>query len=172
VSATQVVLLVLVVLAFVLGWVARGRREASDPLRGRDAAQAAEIDAALGASLTAFQAALAVWQQEGGSISPLGRRALATFDQSRAVAEGLCTDALGPPEGQAALARARASLDLLASGVADYEQGAPLHAERSLALLRAERALMAARGAFLLAVIGGATRTPSPAQDERGRRAH
>ncbi len=71
-SATQAVLLVVVVVlvAFVIGWAARGRRETADPVRARGETRA-EVDAALGASLTSFQAALALWQIEG----PSGRSA-------------------------------------------------------------------------------------------------
>lgn len=77
-SATQAVLLVLVLVAFVIGWVARGRRETADPVRARGETGAGEVDAAFAASLTSFQAALTLWQIEGGATSAHARRAIAT----------------------------------------------------------------------------------------------
>jgi hypothetical protein len=69
-SATQAVLLVVVLVAFVISCAARGRRQTAGPVRARGETRA-ELDAALGASLTSFQAALALWQIEG----PSGRSA-------------------------------------------------------------------------------------------------
>jgi hypothetical protein len=57
------VLLVVVLVAFVIGWAARGRRETADPVRARGETRA-EVDAALGASLRSFQAALALFRSK------------------------------------------------------------------------------------------------------------
>lgn len=154
-SATQAVLLVLVLLAFVLGWVARGRREASDRVGERRARQVAALDASLGAALTAFQAALAMWQLDASAISPLGRRALATFEQSRAAVVSVSSE---PHEDdvRTPIEQALAALTLLAAGLREYGEGVELDTDRSRALIRAERRLTAARSAILLAAVGPA----------------
>jgi hypothetical protein len=152
-SATQVILVALVLVAFVLGWVARGRREAADPDRAGATASVGELDAAIGATLTAFQAVLALWQVESASGSPLAKRACAAFDQRRTDFETVARRVPGRLLGHDAIARARAAVDRLSQGLGAYAQGAVLDPDRERSLLRAERELTAARSAMLLAAV-------------------
>ena len=147
-SATQVVLLALVVVAFALGWLARSRRERAFKSHASHPRRILELDQTLGAALTAFQAALGLWQLEGDDISALGRQALATFEHQRGAARSVAEKNadLGP-----AVTGAIAALDALV--LDPYRQGTTLSEEYLRRLLRRERALTAARHALLRAGI-------------------
>ena len=154
-SASQIILAALVVVAFVLGWLARGRRERPAARRGRRAKQVGarhnellELDRTLGEALTAFQAMLAVWQLEGRGVSPLGQQALATYDRQHAAARALASSQ--EPSVQPLIGRALSALDAMASGLADYAAGGSLDGDRERSLMRAERALTGARHSLLV----------------------
>ena len=147
-SATQLILIALIVLAFGFGWLARGRRERANRDAGSEAALA-EFDRALGAALTAFQAALGLWQLEGDQISPLGRQALATFERRRVEAWSQRNHSARPAALEAAAADAIAAIDSMAVALAPYGDGRSLQAEQHQRVTRAERSLATARHALL-----------------------
>jgi len=147
VSATQIVLAALVVIAFVLGWLARGRRERANRRSEPAEPSIAELDRRLGEALTAFQAVHGLWQLEGASISPLGRQALATFERHRTAARSLA-DCSGP--GVPQLARALAALDSMAVGLEPYGEGIAPREEDQRRLIRDERSLASARHTLVL----------------------
>jgi hypothetical protein len=150
VSATQVVLVVLVILAFAFGWIASERRDRtgrwSRPLGGRELA----ADATITGALTAYQAVLAVWQS-GASWSPVLARALDAFDERREAADSLQLGAEAGPEALAALDRAQTALTRLSEGLAPVRQGMPLRPDHERQLAGQERRLAAARTALILA---------------------
>jgi hypothetical protein len=144
-SGSQVTVIVLIVVAFALGWWGHGWRQGA---RSKGARGPGELDAALRAVLTAFQAALSVWQAEwppADAPSPLAGHALAAFQRERAALAALELDHDARPEVAAALQRARRATDRLAAGLAPLAAGEPLGRERERTLVGAERALIAAR---------------------------
>jgi hypothetical protein len=144
VSASQVILVLLIVAAFALGWWGRGRRAASPPSRPDDL----DLDRALLMTLTAFQAALSLWQARGSGDSPslnLARQSVDAFERRRLALAAL---ALGPdalPEATGAYARAQRAAGRLADGLAPFADGARLDLQTERALVSAERTLVAAR---------------------------
>jgi hypothetical protein len=143
VTASQIVLAALVVAAFALGWVGRGRRER--PAKRTDALIA--LDDALGEALTAFQATLGLWQLERERISPLGERALASFSRQHAAVRRLARSIEQPARPE--IGRAIAALDAMAAGLVAYAGGSALGGDRERSLMRAERSLTGARHALL-----------------------
>jgi hypothetical protein len=150
VSLTQVLLVGLAVLIFAMGWLARGRREQAERAEEHPGEVACEVDSALRAALTAFQAAIALWQLEGEGGSPLADRVLATFTSRSTEAGAQLASAERQGLSAERLARVRAALDQLSEGLADYQPGLALDTDRERALVRAERAFTAARMELLL----------------------
>jgi hypothetical protein len=146
VSATQLVLVALVLVAFGLGWVARGRLESQSSNHG---VEVREVDAALAAALTSFQAALGLWQLGERAESPLAQRTLATFEERRAAVSALSADGGDAATEPGPISTAQTALDRLSTGLAAWADGAPLDAAQVRTLLRAERTLAAARTAVL-----------------------
>jgi hypothetical protein len=174
-SASQVTVIVLIAAAFALGWWGHGWRlgprstravEADDPSAappgpspGTPAAPvpsmpATELDAVLQSLMTAFQAALGVWQArspQSSSSATLAGHAVGAFERQRAALAALSLDPGASPGTQAALDRARRAADRLSEGLAPLAAGESLALERERALIGAERALGAARYALLAA---------------------
>jgi hypothetical protein len=150
VSATQIVLVVLVILAFAFGWVASERRGRTGRWSGLLGGGEPAADATITAALTAYQAVLAVWQS-GASWSPLLARALDTFDERRQSAGSLHLGSEAGPEALAALDRAQTALTRLGEGLAPLRQGMPLRPDHERQLAGQERRLAAARTALILA---------------------
>jgi hypothetical protein len=150
VSVAQVLLVGLAVLTFAMGWLARGRRERAERAEAHPTPAASELDIALAAALTAFQAAIAVWQLEGQGGSQLADRVLATFTNRSAAVDALLANAELRDQARYPLTQVRAALEHLSSGLEDYREGLVLDADRERALLRAERAFTAARIELLL----------------------
>ncbi len=140
-TASQIALLVLALVAFVIGWFARGRR-----MRSRDVGSALAIDAALGAALTSFQAVLALSQTPDESLFA---RSVRTFVARQREVGSLAAGARVPEGAVGPLAQARAELDRLA-GIVESARLSDPSSER--VLLSAERRLTSARSAFLRAV--------------------
>jgi hypothetical protein len=157
VSATQVVLLAVAVVIFAAGWMARGRRESHERRTASEGLWVAELDGAIGAALTAFQAVLALWQSDGRGSADLGDRVVATFQERRASVTHVARRSRVPPIAAQALGRVDAALDRLAAELVPFSAGAPLDHDRERALFRAERELTSARADLLLA----AARSPS-----------
>jgi predicted lipid-binding transport protein (Tim44 family) len=140
------VIVLLILAAFALGWWGRGRRIAAQPASPVDG----ELDQALQVTLIAYQAALSLWQARApdGSApsSPaLARQSVDVFERRRLA---LAAIALGPeasPEAAAAHARALGAASRLGDGLAAFADGAPLDRESERALASAERALISAR---------------------------
>jgi hypothetical protein len=151
VSATQVVLIAVAVVIFAAGWMARGRREAHERVSASSDLWAAELDRAIGAALTSFQAVLAVWQGDGQGCSGLGARVVETFQGRRAAVIRAAGRARVPPVAAEALGRLDAALDRVAEELVPFSDGEPLDRNRERALFRAERELTAARAELLLA---------------------
>jgi hypothetical protein len=163
-SASQVTVIALILAAFALGWWGHGWRQGARSKRADDPGEPAATvpflsgeaasDAVLRAVLTAFQAALGIWQVQGPSASsptPLARQALAAFRRERAALAALDLDDAAPPGAAAALQRARRAADRLAEGLAPLAAGEPLERERERALVGAERTLIAARHELIAA---------------------
>jgi hypothetical protein len=150
VSATQFVLLAVAVVIFAAGWLARGRREAHERRAADVDPGVAELDRAIAAALTSFQAVLALWQSGWRASGDLATRVTATFDQRRAAAASAAADADLPPGAREPLANVSAALDQLATELTPLGEGSALDADRERALFRAERELTAARAELLL----------------------
>jgi hypothetical protein len=150
VSATQIFLVVLVILAFAFGWIASERRGRTGRWSGLLGGGEPAADATITAALTAYQAVLAVWQS-GASWSPLLARTLDTFDERRQAAGSLQLGADARPEALAALDRAQTALTSLGEGLAPLRQGMPLRPDHERQLAGQERRLAAARTALILA---------------------
>ncbi len=177
-SASQVTVIVLIVAAFALGWWGHGWRQGARSTSLADAPEpehaprepehaprepgppeprrpaAAELDAALQSTITAFQAALGVWQAQGresASSTPLAGPALAAFERQRAALAAVALDPGAGPGAQASLQRARRAADRLSHRLGPLAAGEPLDLERERALIAAERALTAARLALVAA---------------------
>jgi hypothetical protein len=151
VSATQLVLIGVAVVIFAAGWLARGRREAHERRSGSGGDWVAELDRAIGAALTSFQAVLALWQSEGRGNSDLGSRVVETFEERRGAVAHVGRRSSVPAIAEQALGRVDASLDRMAAELVPFRDGVSLDAERERALFRAERELTAARAELLLA---------------------
>lgn len=150
-SSTQVVLIVLAVVIFAAGWVARGRREANTPAPTPAAGRLTRIDEAIAAALTAFQAVLGMLQAGGQADPALGRRVFGTFDARRQAVADLAWDTNAPAQLRDALTRVDSALDRLTQELLPLRDGAVLDVERERALFRAERGLVSARTELLLA---------------------
>jgi hypothetical protein len=152
-SASQVTVIGLIAAAFALGWWGHGWRQGA---RSTSRPDAAELDAALRSTITAFQAALGVWQAQRASPTsptPLAGQALAAFERDRAALEALALDSGASPDARAALERARRAAGRLSEGLAPLAAGEPLELGCERSLLGAERALTAARHALLAASV-------------------
>src|SRR5947209_11614824 len=158
-TATQVALIVLVVVAFVVGWFARGRRDRHGTTASASQS-VAEIDAAIARALTSFQAVLATLQLDDAARSSLAARAIRAFQQRCAVVSKLAADPDVPAGAQEALRRASAELERLAEEVSAHDEETPLGPERERRLLSVERRVASARSAFLLGMTAD-----SPAAD-------
>ena len=151
-SASQIVLIILVVIAFGVGWFARGRREGD----GATGARIRALDAALRSVLTSFQAVLGLWQGGEPATSPLARRAQESFEERCAAAVEL----MGRDESHLAsasipaLRSARAELERLALELGAYASSAELDRPRERAVVSAERRLAFARSALLRTLAG------------------
>lgn len=161
-SLTQVILIVLVVAAFALGWWTRGRRTPGDqasrdrPTSETETALAASrLDALLAEALTALQAALALWQVEGDGPSPgrfgFTRRAILAFEQAGAKVRNVELPAQSGDDIGPAHRRAVRAVDLLSEELSAHRPGEPLEIERERKLAAAERMLVSARLGLLRA---------------------
>jgi hypothetical protein len=156
VSGSQLVIVVLILAAFALGWWGRGRRVAAPPPGPTDD----RVDQALRFTLIAYQAALSLWQARGpdGASPPspaLARQSVYVFERRRLA---LAAVALGPeatPETAAAHARALRAAARLGDGLSAFADGAPLDLQRERALVSAERALISARLELRAASVNG-----------------
>jgi hypothetical protein len=168
-TASQIVLLALVLVAFALGWVARGRRAAAR-VRADAARGAAELDAAWGAMITSYQAVLGLWQAGAEAQSPLVQRALAAFEiRRREFAARLSAEGRLPAAARDAAESASAELERVAEALGELRRGQPLGPTGERSLLARERRVAAARSAFMLALATEARREPSaPAMIEAG----
>ncbi len=143
-SASQLIIFVLIVAAFALGWWGRGRRQS--PAAPHDGADS--LDQTVGFTLTAFQAALSLWQAQGQgrtSSAALASQSVAVFDRRRAALAAAPLSAGATPEERAAYDRAQRAADRLADGLAAFAHGSALDLARERALISAERALSTAR---------------------------
>lgn len=150
-SATQIVLIAVAVVIFAAGWMARGRREAHERAAARGDMWLAELDRAIGAALTSFQAVLALWQSNTGGSTDLGARVMQTFQEQRAAVAQVSNRPHIPPLAEEALGKVDAALDRLAGELIPFSQGDALDHDRERLLFRAERELTAARSELLLA---------------------
>ena len=144
-TASEIALLVLVLVAFVLGWFTRGRRIES---RGRELAL--QVDVVLGAALTSLQAVMGLWESRDAALFD---RAVNTFVARCREVAALAADARVPAGAAEAIASARSELDRVAA-MLQARATLDLKAERQL--LSAERRLAAARVAYLRAVAASA----------------
>lgn len=143
-SASQLIIFLLIVAAFALGWWGRGRRRPAPAPHDR----ADGLDQTLGFTLTAFQAALSLWQAQahGRRSSPaLATQSVTVFQRRRAALAAAPLPAGAPPEERAAYDRAQRAADRLADGLAPFADGSALDLDRERALISAERALSTAR---------------------------
>jgi hypothetical protein len=145
VSGAELITLLLILAAFALGWWGRGRRSrpppASDPA-------ADELDQTLRFALTAFQAALSLWQaQDQGqpTHSLLAAQSVAEFRRRRAALAAAALPAQTTPEALRAYEQAQRAADRLAAGLTAFADGLPLDVQRERTLVSAERSLTAAR---------------------------
>jgi hypothetical protein len=146
VSASQLVIIVLILAAFSLGWWGRGRRVATRPATPADG----ELDQAVRFTLTAYQAALSLWQARGpDDASPasaaLARQSIDVFERRRLALAAVALSPEATPETAAAYARALRAATRLCEGLSRFADGAPLDLESERALVSAERALISAR---------------------------
>lgn len=143
-SASQLSIFVLIVAAFALGWWGRGRRR--PPLAPPEGADS--LDQTLGLTLTAFQAALSLWQaQDQGrpSSAALAAQSVAVFGRRRAALAAVPPTVAATADERAAYDRAQRAADRLADGLAAFADGSALDLDRERALISAERALSTAR---------------------------
>jgi hypothetical protein len=176
-SGSQVVLVIVVVAAFALGWWGHGwrQRDRSTAEAGRavgdpppptielapptpDPPPLPELDAALRDLLTAFQAALVLWQAQGTrshAPTPATAQAMTAFRRHRSDLAALDLGSDASPASRPPLRRALRAADRLAEGLAPLASGVPLEREHERALIGAERALSAARYELL-----GSAQTP------------
>lgn len=143
-SASQLIIFVLIVAAFALGWWGRGRRK--PPAKPHDGADS--LDQTLGFTLTAFQAALSLWQAQGQGRAPssaLATQSVGVFERRRAALAAAPLPVGGTSEERAAYDRAQRAADRLADGLAAFAQRSALDLDRERALISAERALSTAR---------------------------
>jgi hypothetical protein len=144
VSASQLIIFLLIVAAFALGWWGRGRR--TPPPGQHDSGDS--LDQTLGFTLTAFQAALSLWQTQGdgGPSSPaLAAQSVGEFQRRRAGLAVAPVPSDAGPEARAAYDRAQRAADRLADGLSGFADGSALNLDRERGLISAERALGAAR---------------------------
>jgi hypothetical protein len=146
VSASQLVIVALILAAFALGWWGRGRRVTTPPPGPADG----EFDQALRSTLVAYQAALSLWQARGPDGAPrssptLARQSVDVFERRRLALAAVALGPEAPPESAAAHARALRAAARLGDGLSAFADGAPLDLERERALVSAERALISAR---------------------------
>jgi hypothetical protein len=159
VSASQLIIFVLIVAAFALGWWGRGQRAA--PSLGRQGGDS--LDQAVGFTLTAFQAALGLWQAQGRggpSSDSLAAQSVAVFKRRRAALAAATLPADARPEARTAYDRAQRAADRLADGLSGFAAGSALDRDRERTLISAERALTTARLELRAATSNGSR--PSP----------
>ena len=144
-SASQLIIFLLIVAAFALGWWGRGRRTSPPaPADGGDT-----LDQTLGFTLTAFQAALSLWQAQGdggpSSSEALAAQSVAVFQRRRAALATASLPSAAGPEARAAYDRAQRAADRLTDGLSGFADGSALNLDRERGLISAERALGVAR---------------------------
>jgi hypothetical protein len=144
VSASQLIIFLLIVAAFALGWWGRGRR--TPPPAPHDRGD--NLDQTLGFTLTAFQATLSLWQAQGDggpSSETLAAQSVAAFQRSRAALARASLPSDAGPDARAAYERAQRAADRLTDGLLRFADGSALDRDRERGLISAERALGAAR---------------------------